>query len=73
MRNSTLLIVLGLFAVLGAAIVIATQNQPTGTAVSDNEGTHIEAPGTRVDTDRDGTRIQAPGVDITVPRDKAED
>lgn len=73
MRNSTLLIVLGLFVVLGAAIVIAMQREPAATAVSDNEGTRIEAPGTRVDTDPDGTRIQAPGVDITVPHDKADE
>lgn len=72
MQNTTLLVIIGLVVILGAAIILA-QNRPVGTAVTTNEGTRVEAPGTRVESDRDSTRIQAPGVDITVPRDKDRD
>ncbi|MCC7251851.1 hypothetical protein [Hyphomicrobium sp.] len=72
MQRSTLIIIIAAFAVLGGAVLLA-QNDRLATSVSDNEGTRVEAPGTRVETDRDSTRIQAPGVDITVPRDKSGD
>ena len=69
-RAATLLIIAA-FVVLGGALILVRDDTP-GPSVSREEGTRIEAPGTRVETDRDGTRVQAPGVDITVPKNKDE-
>lgn len=72
MHRNTMLIILAAFALLGGAAIVA-QTSSTGTSVSNDDGTRVEAPGTTVESDREGTRIQAPGVDITVPRDKSDD
>ncbi len=73
MARSTLLLILVVAVLVGGAVLIAgyDESDPSpGAAVSDNEGTRVEAPGTTVESDRDKTRIQAPGVDITVPKDR---
>ncbi len=72
MSRSTLLIVIALFLAIGGAVLVA-QNNATTTSVSTEDGTRVEAPGTRVETNSEGTRVQAPGVDITVPKSKDGD
>lgn len=76
MPRTALLVIVALFVVLGGALILAQSNtfSPSGsTTVSTEEGTRVDAPGTRVESDGDKTRIQAPGVDITVPRNKDND
>lgn len=70
MPNTTVLILLAILAIVLGGAFMLTQNDALGPSVSTNEGTRVEAPGTRIDSDRDRTRIQAPGVDITIPKDK---
>jgi hypothetical protein len=69
MGRNALVLILAIAVLLLGAILLMPNNDPT-TSVTSNEGTRVEAPGTKVESDRDKTRIQAPGVDITVPRDK---
>lgn len=71
--SRTTLLVIALIVLLGGAVVVSQSGAfgpSTSTAVSTEEGTRIDAPGTRVETNSEGTRVQAPGVDITVPKDK---
>ncbi len=72
MARSTLLVIIAAFVILGGAVILA-QNTGTTTYGTADEGTRVEAPGTRVESDSDKTRIQAPGVDITVPKNKDGD
>lgn len=76
MPRTPLLVIAALFVILGGALLLA-QSDAFGpnqaTTVSTDEGTRVEAPGTKVERDNEKTRIQAPGVDITVPRDKDGD
>jgi hypothetical protein len=69
MARSTLILIIAAVALLGGALILTQRSDPV-VSVTDNEGTRVEAPGTRVESDDDKTRIQAPGVDITVPKDK---
>jgi len=50
--------------------LVLTQRSEPVVSVTDNDGTRVEAPGTKVESDSEGTRVQAPGVDITVPKGK---
>lgn len=70
-RNALVLVLALAVVVLGVALLV--QNAPTSTAVSTDQGTRVEAPGTKVESNDSGTRIQAPGVDITVPGKKDGD
>jgi hypothetical protein len=67
MERNTLLLIMAVAALVLGAFVLLQNNQAT-TSVTTDEGTRIEAPGTKVERNGDETRIQAPGVDITVPR-----
>jgi hypothetical protein len=66
MGRNTLLLVMALTVLLLGAFILM-QTTPTATSVTTDEGTKVQAPGTRVESNDDQTRIQAPGVDITVP------
>lgn len=70
-RNTLMLVMAVAVLILGGFILL--QNNQTATSVTSDNGTRIEAPGTKVERDDSGTRIQAPGVDITVPRNNDRD
>ena len=72
MTRSVLLLILAIVVLAGGAALIAGYDERAPTSVSTDEGTRVDAPGTRVESDRDKTRVQAPGVDITIPKDRSD-
>lgn len=71
--SRTTLLVITVVVLLGGAVFLSQSGAfgpSPSTTVSTEDGTRVDAPGTRVETNSEGTRVQAPGVDITVPKDK---